>query len=356
MDTVSTRTLTSQAPATPKPWLWLLTPLKVCCAGYLLGLVCFLILRLSFGDRWWWLGFLNSFAPVWFIPLAVITPLLGLLRSGWWRLGAALVITAGLWFGPYFLPKQPGTPSGRTIKVVTFNMWANNQHFDQVEAWLQQTNPDVIMLQEIPDKYAQNGVSALSAPYPHQFVQTWGWGQLTLSKYPILDQKNIPPPSGFIFQRTVIDLDGQPVAIYNMHLSMPTQEAPRLVIPRAPFYVNIALKYDDTTRNNEIAFLLNMLKTEPLPYLVVGDFNTSDQSVSYQLLHDKLGDTFREAGTGFGGSWPRPVVSELPAWLPPIIRIDYIFHSSHWQAIDASVGPYLGSDHLPMIGLLSLRP
>ena len=89
-----------------------------------------------------------------------------------------------------------------------------------------------------------------------------------------------------------------------MHLSMPTQDAARLVIPRAPFYVNIALMYNDTTRNNEIAFLLKTLETESLPYLVAGDFNTSDQSVSYQLLHDKLGDTFREAGIGFGGSWP----------------------------------------------------
>lgn len=342
--------------ATAGFWRWTLGFVKVACVGYLLGLVGFLILRQGFGDGWWWLGFLNSFAPIWFMPLIVVVPLLGVLRSGWWRLGASLIVLAGVWFGAYFMPKTPNVPAGRALKVVTFNMWANNQHFDQIEKWLEQNDPDIVLLQEIPDRYAQHGVVSRIGQFPHQFVQNWTWGQLTLSKYPILEQKNIPPPSGFVFQRTVIDFEGQQVAIYNMHLSMPTQDDARLVISHAPFYVNIALKYYDTTRNQEIAFLLKTLETEPLPYIVAGDFNTSDQSMSYQLLRDKLGDTFREVGVGFGGSWPRPVVDELPAWLPPIIRIDYLFHSSQWQAVSAEVGPYLGSDHLPMIGVLALRP
>jgi endonuclease/exonuclease/phosphatase (EEP) superfamily protein YafD len=335
---------------------WLLRIVKLACVSYLLGLVIFLVLRLAFGDRWWWLGFLNAFAPIWFLPLIVAAPTLGLLRSGWWRLGAILIIIAGIWFGPYFLPKPSITPAGRTLKVVSFNIWGDNPHLSQVEAWLLQTDADVIMLQEIPALYAQNGVRPLNGDYPYSFVQQWSWGQLTLSKYPIIEQKDIPPPSGFVFQRTVIDFEGQQVALYNIHLSMPTRNAARLTIPNAPFYVNIALMYDDGTRNQEIAFLLKTLETETLPYLVAGDFNTSDQSVSYQRLHDKLEDTFREVGQGFGGSWPRPVVDELPAWLPPVIRIDYIFHSPHWQAISADVGPYLGSDHLPMIGVLALNP
>jgi endonuclease/exonuclease/phosphatase (EEP) superfamily protein YafD len=69
-----------------------------------------------------------------------------------------------------------------------------------------------------------------------------------------------------------------------------------------------------------------------------------------------LGDTFREVGVGFGATWPRPVADELPTWLPPIIRIDYIFHSTQFQAVEAVVDPFLGSDHLRTVGLLSLRP
>jgi endonuclease/exonuclease/phosphatase family metal-dependent hydrolase len=327
----------------------------VVSVGYLVGLILHLLLRLLLGDRFWWLGFLNTFAPIWFLPLAILTPLLGLMRSRWVWLALALLLVTLLWFGPYFLPKLPPVTSTAALKIVTFNIWGDNRTLTQAEDWLRQTDADLILLQEIPARYAQRGVDGLRADYPHQAVQAWGWGQLTLSKHPILEAKDIAPPSGFVFQRVVISVNNQPIAIYNMHLSMPMRERPRASIVRAPFFVNMAFSYDDATRNAEIAFLLKMLENEPLPFIVAGDFNTSDQSVSYAMLGDKLGDSYREAGVGFGATWPRPVAAELPAWLPPVIRIDYIFHSPHFAAIESSVGPSLGSDHLPTVSRLALN-
>lgn len=67
-------------------------------------------------------------------------------------------------------------------------------------------------------------------------------------------------------------------------------------------------------------------------------------------------EAYREVGVGFGTTWPRTVMNELPAWMPPIIRIDPIFCSRHFRAVEATVGPYLGSAHLPMYGSLALSP
>lgn len=325
-------------------------------ASYLVGLLCYLLLRVLMGDRFWWLGFLNTFAPVWFLPLAAFTPLLALLRTRWIWLSIALLLVAMRWFGPYFLPKSSATTSIDTLKIVTFNIWGDNRTLAEAEDWMRRTDADLVLLQEIPAIYAQQGVDALRTIYPHQFVQAWAWGQLTLSKHPFLETTDVPPPSGFVFQRVVISFKGRQVAIYNIHFSMPMGDRVRMAMPYAPYFVNMALSYDDTTRNAEIDFLLKTLVSEPLPYLIAGDFNTSDQSVSYVPLANAMRDTFREAGMGFGATWPRPVAAELPMWLPPLIRIDYVFHSRHFTAVDAEVGPFLGSDHLPMVSRLALLP
>jgi endonuclease/exonuclease/phosphatase (EEP) superfamily protein YafD len=44
---------------------------------------------------------------------------------------------------------------------------------------------------------------------------------------------------------------------------------------------------------------------------------------------------------------------DVPKWL---IRIDYVFCSYDWQAIDARIGPWDGkSDHRPVIAEVALR-
>ncbi len=114
--------------------------------------------------------------------------------------------------------------------------------------------------------------------------------------------------------------------------------------------------YDDSARDAQIHALIARLQDEPLPYVVAGDFNMSDQSVIYGDLAAAMGDSFREAGTGLGTSWPMLQASfGLPLSIPPLMRIDYIWHSDEFRAVEASVGPFLGSDHLPMLATLALE-
>jgi len=40
--------------------------------------------------------------------------------------------------------------------------------------------------------------------------------------------------------------------------------------------------------------------------------------------------------------------------LPPLMRIDYIWVSPEWQPHEAWVGEGAGSDHLPVLGTVSL--
>jgi len=85
--------------------------------------------------------------------------------------------------------------------------------------------------------------------------------------------------------------------------------------------------------------------------------------VFYRLIASVLRDSWREAGYGFGHTFPgtptipgtRPVILgiQVPKWL---IRIDCIFHSPDLFASTAQIIPSDGaSDHRPVMATLRFR-
>jgi endonuclease/exonuclease/phosphatase family metal-dependent hydrolase len=326
--------------------------------AYTLALTLYLLVRLIFGDRFWLLAFANNFAPFYFFPLAILVPLTLLLKARRTVLLTLPLMLIGIgWFGPYFIPRPPSAPTGPTLRVATFNVWGDNLRLAEVEAWLRQTDADVVVLQEIPASYADHGIPSLKNLYPYQFSQSWQWGNFLMSRYPFRDEKSLDLMGNGSRpgqQRIVIDVGGQPVAIYNIHFLVPIRNEPRFRVPVNHFFFVLSASYEDTWRNVEIRNLLKQLETEPYPFVVAGDFNMSDQAVIYGELASRMGDSFREAGIGFGTSWPLPIAKEIPDFVPPLVRIDYIWHSRHFRAVNAAQGPRLGSDHLPLFATLEL--
>jgi endonuclease/exonuclease/phosphatase (EEP) superfamily protein YafD len=308
-------------------------------------------LRTVFGDRFWWLALLNSYAPLAFLPLPGVLLLAWISRARWvFALALLLALIGGLWFGPYFLPKALAVPSRPTLRVVTFNVWGHNPRLEQIEAWIRETEADIVLLQEIPENYANYGIPGLDDLYPYQIGQPTAvrlWGNLFLSRYPILSVEDLPGDGVPAQQRFTIDFDGQVVAVYNVHFAMPIggNRLPRLA--NAHYILQTVLSYDDSARNAEIRRLLNRLERETHPFVVAGDFNMSEHAVIYGEIAACMEDAFREAGVGWGGSWPISIVDELPAFVPPLLRVDYVWHSSHFRAVEAVRGLKLGSDHLP---------
>lgn len=328
---------------------------------YALAMLFYLALRWLFGDGFWWLSLLNTFAHVLFLPLALLLPSVALLRA---RAAALRLLPfaalGGVWFLPYWLPKPQAAASGLTLRVATLNIWGYATDHTWVEPWARQAGADVILLQEVSPEFARETLPRLRDLYPYQFSQQddpRAGGSATLSRYPIAsaDFTDVQTPDTLYPLRAVLDVNGQPVAVYNVHLAWPVSQ-PRLKPPFENFFARVALGFDDRARNNQIAHLVEHLENEPYPFIVGGDFNTSASSVTYQRLAAVMRDSFREAGRGLGASWPVSGRRGLPAFLPPLIRIDYIWHSPRFHALDARKGPALGSDHLPVIATLELLP
>lgn len=251
-------------------------------ALYTLGLIAYLLLRVLFSDRFWWLALANNFAPFFFLPLVALLVLAVLLRARRTVFLLPFALVGALWFGPYYLPKSVVASGGQTARVLTFNVWGNNHDLSQIETWLREVNPDLVLLQEISPAYAQETLPNLLDVYPYQFAQEdttrWG-GNIVLSHYPIVEQGflDLEGDGTPTQQRLVLDINGQPVAVYNVHLAFPAR-APRFALPVDSFYARTALGYDAGLRNAQIRGLLAALENEPYPFIVGGDFNTSDQS------------------------------------------------------------------------------
>lgn len=326
---------------------------------YALVMVVYLVLRLVFGDGFWWLSLLNTFAHFLFLPLMPLLALVALVRS---RIAALrllpLAVIGGVWFGPYLLPKAQSSEVGITLRVLTFNVWGNNHDLRPIEAWIRESQADVVLLQEVSPAYAHSELRHLLDLYPYQSGHSdptrWG-GNLTLSRYPIMaeEQFDLQASNAPIPQRLLLDVEGSPVAVYNVHLAWPVSD-PRLPLPVDNLYLRVLLGYDDSTRNRQITNLIEHLQNEPYPYIVAGDFNTSASSVTYQRLAAVMVDSFSEVGVGLGATWPVSASRGLPTLVPPLIRIDYIWHSHHFQTITAKRGPHLTSDHLPLLATLNL--
>ncbi|MBL8155879.1 MAG: endonuclease/exonuclease/phosphatase family protein [Anaerolineae bacterium] len=329
---------------------------------YVALFLAYLLMRTAIGDRHWTISLVNTFSHLLFLPLIVLLPLALLFRARLPALRLLPVAAVGaLWFGPYFLPKAEASTGGPTLSVMTFNIWGRNRYLADLADYLRGVNADVVLLQEVPQDYAAEELPRLQADYPYQFApyDDSGWaGVVILSRYPIRESQvvDLGLQKGRPQTRAVLDVQGQLVAVYGVHLSWPVSDM-RFALPGDSYILRVLLGYDDRKRNQEVEALLRHLQSEPYPFIVGGDFNTSDQSPTYQQLAGQLRDSFREVGRGFGASWPVSPVRDLLPWLPPVIRIDYLWHSPSLRALSAWRGQPAGSDHLPMLAVLELpRP
>lgn len=315
---------------------------------YLLPFAAYLVLRALVGDSLWWMAFLNNFTPWLFLPLLPLALLTLLARAP--RVLAAclgLLSLGGLWYGGRFLPRSVQAGDGERLRVATFNVWGVNADTSALLAWLRALSADVVLLQEVAP--ANRGVfTVLADLYPYQFgAEGEAWGGFVLSRYPILASENFPLPSGWEQQRVVLDVSGVPLTVYNVHLRVAAGETYHLPLQTGGALLDMLLRYDDAPRNADLYALLARV-TEP-QVLVAGDFNLSDQSDPYPRVDDLLDDAFALAGVGLGATWmDTSRHSALPAWLPPLARIDYVWYRG-LRALAAEVGPPLGSDHLPVI-------
>jgi endonuclease/exonuclease/phosphatase (EEP) superfamily protein YafD len=238
-----------------------------------------------------------------------------------------------------YLPRNPPPIAGEAITVMSANLLMANRNMAPLIAEIQAAAPDVLLLQEYADQWHDALQVNIGAEYPHiaHVRREDSFGIAVYSRRPFLEPVQLDLPLGTTDApqiRAVIEISGRPVAFYNVH-PLP---------PRSLRYV--------TESRLQAADLIEMLRAEPLPAVVSGDFNFTERTPQFGMLTDiGLTETHALAGRGRGATWP---VLSIFRWLPGL-RLDRIFLSAGLTASHSRTGAGRGSDHRPVIARVGLH-
>jgi endonuclease/exonuclease/phosphatase (EEP) superfamily protein YafD len=323
--------------------------------AFLLG---WLGLYLLTGDQLSILGLVNNFAPFLFIPIPIIL-LFALLTR---RLDLIIASSIGIlvflnFWGPIFIPTWQPSPKEDTrpkLTVMTYNVLGSHGQSDPVLEVIRSEDADIVFLQELTPDLAIQIQTHLMEQYPYQVLdpQPGVRGMGTLSRYPVEDTGETLPLH-WVGTPQILELDfgGMLLPLVNFHTYA---------------YAITSLEMVDQRfreREAQAVELADFAARLDTPLIIAGDANAGDLSQTYRIItRGDLIDVWREAGFGLGGTFPGsagPTSSrwKLGPWYVPmwIVRIDYIFVSSHWQVTSARVAPFDGvSDHRGVIATLIL--
>jgi vancomycin resistance protein VanJ len=324
---------------------------------YSIVLLAFLVAKWTVGERWEIIALGNSFVHLALLPTLILFPLALIRRR--WAIALILVLSLIYLVGSYatlFLPRAViAAPSGaKSLTILTYNIHSETQRLDPMIALIREADPDVVAMQEVSQEAARRFDQVLADRYPYRKLHTFPGngvvGQGVLSKYPILNDnywrnENLPDKLGH--QRIQIDVNSVAVTLYNAHPIHPILKGGHL------FYTEL--------RAQEIQSVLDRASHEYGPLIIVGDFNMADQSGDYQQITARYADTYREVGWGLGPTFPDfssvnavpGAVRALP--VPPLVRLDYVFHNDALYPIEARVwNSSGGSDHRPVFVRLAV--
>ena len=229
------------------------------------------------------------------------------------------------------------------LKVATFNINWGNVNLPDIKRVILLSKADIICIQEsnaVSERYFRqqlNSVYRYMSFKGHlgKFgAERFGF----LSKRPLKEITFSPPVHGFFgTYSAVFTHQKRSIKIVNVHLS--------------PFFIRKgssllqamqAISAVENAHKKEMETVCNNLKANQ-PTFVVGDFNShSALSAPKQLQAIGFADSFASVTKNADAN---------PTWSWPVgkfritYRIDYVFHSSHFETVDSKIIPTKGSDH-----------
>ncbi|MFV9504338.1 MAG: endonuclease/exonuclease/phosphatase family protein [Oscillochloridaceae bacterium umkhey_bin13] len=292
------------------------------------------------------------FAPWLFVPLLLLLPLALLRGMFLLRLGLVAAIVTFLIVYPPALTRPPLlAPTTPQLTVLSWNLFVGEVSPAALRNAVARYDPDVVLLQEALWEPVAADASLLAA-YPHQLLHpsTTAPGTLILSRYPI-EAAGVPelPGAAWDMPRTTwarLRVAERPVVLVNSHPIPPRTFGTGCSVLRC---------YNRGPRDAQIAelrgFIEDLRHHQAAPLILGGDMNVTEREPAYQTLATGLLDAHRVAGWGFGASW-RP--ADRP-WLPPLIRIDYLFSADGAVPLDLITDcSEAASDHCLIVGRFGL--
>lgn len=224
--------------------------------------------------------------------------------------------------------------------------------------------PDFILLQDAAGRASRYQ----KVPEYGEFSQFVDAGEFVLiSRWPVLSSQALTMPleNGSMVPvgaaRFVVMHAGRRVAIYNVHLPSPRDALE--ATGRGAFLLGVlgmpGTPWESKKQHYQTFWDLQMrkaaeiarrIRTDSLPVIIAGDFNTPAFGPIYRLYAEMLQDAHVAAGSGLGHTFPADTRNPL-AFFHPWLRLDQVFASSDWKVLH-SQPQGVRSQHLPVFTVL----
>jgi len=281
-----------------------------------------------FGLLNWRLELCSHFRVQYFLGLGVVALLLLIPRK---RRNAAifgvlafvnLSVILPLYFGKVSAPASAGQP----VRAILMNVNTANKNSAGVADVIRRYSPDVVVLEEVNRRWLSELVPALTGyGYSKQAPREDNFGIALFSKFP-LSQCTVE----YIGDAEVPSI----VAEIETSQGKCTMLATHPLPPAGSEYARL--------RNGQLAQLPGWVHRATSPLVLLGDLNVSPWSPYFKRLIRDSGLRDSSQGRGVHPSWP----TFSPMLLIPI---DHCLYSRGIAIVDRRTGPYVGSDHLPLI-------
>lgn len=309
---------------------------------YLVSIVCWQIAIRVGLQEFWIVRFIDTFGGWLYLPLAGLLPCL-FYKQIRTQLIITILVPLLLFLGEYnwcLLPKFYNS-STTDLKVMTWNVRYDNPNPQEIANVINSEKPDIVAIQELMRDTAWELSAILKTAFPYQYINPLTFEFGFFSKQPIKYTFN---PSVTQLQEANISIENREIAVINVHLPTPAIKAKKLG------FLPIPIDYNTTKQDKIYSALIDRVRAIERPLLVVGDFNTGDRDRNYRMFGEYLTNAFQQTGWGLGFTYPIKPLFQLP-----LVRIDHIFYSQHWQAKAAWTNKGSGSDHQYVVAKLQLK-
>jgi endonuclease/exonuclease/phosphatase (EEP) superfamily protein YafD len=229
---------------------------------------------------------------------------------------------------------------------MTYNVGAGLASPLRLVEVLRRSGADIIGLQELAPEQGAAIADLLSEDYPHQVLHPTGIpGKGIISRFALHETSLLDLHPGRPDLQALIDAPGGDLTVIVAHPPPPRFGRNRLL---------------HSALANEQISNIAAVASGGQPAILLTDFNRVGWQAAYrQLRRVGLIDAFGVAGRGMGFTLPTRFshlayrghpLGEVP--LPPLLRVDYVWHTVHFRALDSWIGSHAGSDHLPVLAEL----
>ena len=242
-------------------------------------------------------------------------------------MGGITILASSLLMAPEWMrstgPDLPATTQN-TIKVIQYNARLSSTDIGRAADWLIAQKPDVVAITE-----TRHDLRDL-------LIKRAGWKPagahsslmiLTPDAYLTMDRPSLSRRSQLTFINATYATASGPMEVVTTHLDWPTRARFRLQEPD----LNTVFQHLPKHRT-----------------LLLGDFNSTPWSQALQRLDRSLGVIRRDRAVA---TFPAEILGQ--PWPLPFLAIDHIYAGQGWATVKVERGPWLGSDHYPLIVTLA---